>query len=169
MNYWGTSGGVTDLVMEEWDQLSPTWREAFELAWESLRAGSPPIGAVVVDGDGRIVSRGRSRRGETTAPDGQIGASYLAHAEINALIGLDQRLRSDHTLYTTLESCVLCAAATAMSHIGIVKFAGRDPIWSFLQDLPAEHPQLAVRWPHVDDARCPGRLEHLLHSWISPT
>jgi hypothetical protein len=37
-----------------------------------------------------------------------------------------------------------------MSHVGAVRFAGSDPVWRFLQDLPAEHPELAARWPKVE-------------------
>lgn len=50
------------MTVEEWNLLPLPWRGAFEQAWESFRAGSPPIGAVVADGDGRVISRGRSRK-----------------------------------------------------------------------------------------------------------
>lgn len=138
------------MTVEEWNLLTLPWRGAFEQAWESFRAGSPPIGAVVADGDGRVISRGRSRKGEPSGGSGYLAGSYLAHAEMNALIRLDERHRPEHTLYTTLEPCFLCAVATTMSHVGAVRFAGSDPVWRFLQDLPAEHPELAARWPKVE-------------------
>jgi tRNA(adenine34) deaminase len=136
---------LSEMTVEEWHLLSPPWRAAFEQAWESLTVGSPPIGAVVADYDGRVISRGRSRKGEPSDGGGYLAGSYLAHAEMNALIALDERHRPEHTLYTTLEPCFLCAAATTMSHVGAVRFAGSDPVWRFLQDLPAEHPELAAR------------------------
>jgi hypothetical protein len=34
----------------QWEGLPVGWREAFELAWAAMAAGSPPVGAVVVDG-----------------------------------------------------------------------------------------------------------------------
>jgi tRNA(Arg) A34 adenosine deaminase TadA len=71
-----------------WDEVAPAWREAFELAWQAYVAGSPPVGAVVVDGDGTVVARGRSRRAERHAPANQLAGSRLAHAELNALAAL---------------------------------------------------------------------------------
>jgi hypothetical protein len=51
----------------------------------------------------------------------------------------------DHALYVTLEPCFLCAAAITMSHVGSVWFAGSDPMWRFLEDLSAVHPELTRR------------------------
>ena len=58
---------VITVGAEGWTTLPMAWRVAFELAWESLLAGSPPVGAVVVGPNGEIVGRGRSRRAEATA------------------------------------------------------------------------------------------------------
>ncbi|MEX0666664.1 MAG: deaminase [Acidimicrobiia bacterium] len=130
--------------------LTPPWQEAFKLAWESLLAGSPPVGAVVMGTDGAIVARGRSRRSEPLAPPGQLAGSRLAHAEVNALAQLPVDGTRDHVLLVTLEPCFLCVAAAAMSHVRAVEFAGIDPIWRFLQDLPSTHPALQERWFAVD-------------------
>jgi tRNA(Arg) A34 adenosine deaminase TadA len=130
--------------------LSQPWREAFELAWEAFLAGSPPVGAVVVDTDAAIVARGRSRRSESFAPTGQLAGSRLSHAEVNALAQLPVDGTRDYTLLVTLEPCFLCVAAAAMSHVGSVEFAGSDPMWRFLQHLPATHPTLEERWFALD-------------------
>jgi hypothetical protein len=42
-----------------WSELRTPWRAAFEEAWTAYRAGSLPMGAVVVDRDGGILGRGR--------------------------------------------------------------------------------------------------------------
>src|SRR5439155_19114020 len=49
----------------------------------------------------------------------------------------------------TLEPCLLCSAAVAISHVPKVLFAGRDPVWSYLRTLPSADPRLTERWPHI--------------------
>ena len=70
-----------------WDRIGPIWRIAFEEAWAAYVAGTVPVGAVLVDVNGAIVSRGRNRIFDN-AVAGHIGGSRLAHAEVNALLGL---------------------------------------------------------------------------------
>lgn len=112
--------------MTRWDELEPPWRRAFELAWRAYRANTTPVGAVVVDGSGRVVSEGENARyaGAGVA----LAGSHIAHAEVVALGRLSsERSYPDHTLVTTLEPCLLCAGAAVMSNVGHVHFAGADP------------------------------------------
>ena len=67
--------------------LSEPERACLALAWEAMVAGTNPIGAVVVDGDGTIVASGRNAVYESSNA-GPLSASPLAHAEMNALFGL---------------------------------------------------------------------------------
>ena len=46
---------------DAWAELSLPWQIAFEEAWMSWVSGSAGVGSVVIDADGEIVSRGRSR------------------------------------------------------------------------------------------------------------
>jgi tRNA(Arg) A34 adenosine deaminase TadA len=111
-----------------WAALDEPWRVCFELAWEAYGAGTIPVGAALVDGEGAIVAAGRNRVYEGEAPAPQIARSLLAHAEVNTLIGLDpERRYEDHVLYSSLEPCVLCVGATVMATVGRVRFAGADP------------------------------------------
>jgi tRNA(Arg) A34 adenosine deaminase TadA len=111
--------------MSRWHELDPPWQRAFELAWEAYGRDTTPVGAVVVDGAGRIVAEGRNARHDDAAP---LGGSHIAHAEIAALAGLgSDRNYPDHVLVTTLEPCLLCAGAAVMSNVGTVRFAGVDP------------------------------------------
>lgn len=113
--------------MHGWDDLEPAWREAFQLAWEAFGAGTIPVGAVVTDADGGIIARGRNRMFDTSASPGQIFGSRVAHAEINALVGLGTARRYfDCTLWTTLEPCAQCIGAAWLSTIGKVVFAATD-------------------------------------------
>jgi tRNA(Arg) A34 adenosine deaminase TadA/predicted kinase len=100
------------------------------------------MGAVVVDRDGRIVGRGRNRIFEVAAelPETRcVFGHRLAHAEINALIGLDHTTTNvrECTLYVTLESCVLCVGAIRMVGLKDVRYVARDPIAGGLALLEA--------------------------------
>lgn len=148
--------------MTEWRAVEPAWRFAFELAWESHCAGSPAVGAVVVDAAGAVVARGRSRRGENDAVPNQLSGSRMAHAEINALAGLTVDHHHGLRLLVTLEPCLLCAAATAIGHVTQVEFAGEDPVWRYVQDLPLKEERLAERWPMIH-----GPVGGRLASWGS--
>jgi tRNA(adenine34) deaminase len=112
-----------------WDHLPVPWRACVELAWEAYGAGSLPIGAVVADAEGNVISRGRNRIHERSGADGYLFGHKLAHAELNALVTLDHdgHDKSSCTLYTTTEPCPLCVGAVRMSDVGGVRFAAREP------------------------------------------
>ncbi|MBV9493289.1 MAG: nucleoside deaminase [Acidobacteria bacterium] len=104
--------------------------EAFALAEEAAADGEIPIGAVVVDRDGRIIGRGRNRR-ESGDP--------LGHAEIYAIreaavaIG-DWRLEGT-TMCVTLEPCAMCAGALVNARVDRLVFAAFDPKAGFCGSL----------------------------------
>jgi tRNA(adenine34) deaminase len=111
-----------------WEMLSEPWRACVEQAWEAYRAGSLPIGAVVADAEGRILSAGRNRIHEGTGPPGTVFGRKLAHAELNSLLLLDgeENLRGC-VLYTTTEPCPLCVGAARMADVGGLRYASREP------------------------------------------
>lgn len=113
---------------EAWAALVEPWRESFQLSWEAYAANTIPVGAVVVDADGRIVSRGRNRIFEPDGPRGELANTWLAHAEVNALATLPPERYPEHVLYTALEPCFLCLGATLMSTVGTLRFAAYDPV-----------------------------------------
>jgi tRNA(adenine34) deaminase len=145
------------------DSLAEPWREVLLLGWETYDAGTIPVGAVVVDEEGAIASRGRNRIFDGPH-DGQLAGSRLAHAEINALLGLPaERHYLDWTLYSLLEPCYLCLGAAQAMRVGTVMYAARDA-WGGAhgrlqptEDL-AWHP-LAVEGPLDEEL---GRLGELL-------
>jgi tRNA(Arg) A34 adenosine deaminase TadA len=142
---------------QEWEGIGPAWREAFLQAWESYQAGSIAVGAVVVDESGVVVSRGRNRSGESATVPGVLAGTYLAHAELNALAALKPDDYWDYTLCTTLESCLLCMAATTHAHVGRVVYAARDPLWEGLDRLPELNAHVARRFHQRRHLDC-GRL-----------
>ena len=112
-----------------WESLSQPWQVCFEQAWAAYCAGSVPVGSIVTDSTGRILSRGRNRIFENEGGDGYLYGQTLAHAELNALITLDTRFIDHHTymLYTTTEPCPLCLGALYMSSVRELHYACRDP------------------------------------------
>ena len=112
-----------------WGSFNPIWQACIELAWEAYCAGSLPIGAVVADADGVILSRGRNRIHEPRKLDSNVSETNLAHAELNALIALPFKHSDRHTwvLYTTTEPCPMCLGALYMSGLRELHYAVRDP------------------------------------------
>jgi tRNA(Arg) A34 adenosine deaminase TadA len=129
------------------DHLPPPWRVALRLAWEAHCTGNIGVGAVLTDPAGRVVATGRNRVCDATAPPGRLRATYLAHAEIDALGQLPAGDYPQHTLWTTLEPCLLCLSAVVLSHVGTVRYAAPDPLWHGLDGLPQLNAQAARRWP----------------------
>lgn len=72
-----------------------------------------------------------SPAGETAsfdvARDGHIAGTRLAHAEVNALVGLSSAETYERmTIYTALEPCHLCLAAATSARIGRLRYAAVD-------------------------------------------
>ncbi len=103
---------------------------AFALAEEAASEGEIPVGAVIVDRDGKIIGQGRNRR-ESGDP--------LGHAELYAIreaaqsIG-DWRLEGT-TMFVTLEPCAMCAGALVNARVERLIFAAYDPKAGFCGSL----------------------------------
>lgn len=111
-----------------WKDLNKAWQETFGLAWESYKRNTIPIGAVIVDGKGNIIAKGRNRIFDIKSQNPLAGTN-MAHAEMTALLNLKldehPELRS-YCLYTTMEPCPMCFGTIVMSSIKNIKFAARD-------------------------------------------
>lgn len=127
--------------------LEPPWRIAFDCAWRSARSGSVPVGAVVTNAEGIVISTGRARSMEASGPAGILFNTTIAHAEINAIAALPPKGYPDHTIWVTLEPCLQCTGAIVVSRIGAVRFAGDDPLWAGIERLPDLNAFVASRWP----------------------
>ena len=97
-------------------------RRALELAAEAAAVSEIPVGAVVLDAEGRIVADGRNNREATGDP--------TAHAEFEALRAAAASVGSwnleGHTLVVTLEPCLMCAGAILQARITRVVFGAWD-------------------------------------------
>jgi tRNA(adenine34) deaminase len=121
-------------AIDAWNALSQPWQACLEEAWESWCDGSAGVGAVIVDGDGHIVSRGRNRRHDPRPRDGALAGTRLAHAEMCALAELPPGTCEHYTLYTTFEPCLMCAGAIMLARIPRVRYAAADPVFDGLHD-----------------------------------
>ncbi|WP_226531899.1 tRNA adenosine(34) deaminase TadA [Microbacterium paraoxydans] len=97
-------------------------QRALALADEAAAAAEIPVGAVVLDDEGRIIAEGRNTREATNDPTG--------HAEVEALRRAAASVGSwnleGHTLVVTLEPCIMCAGAILQARIGRVVFGAWD-------------------------------------------
>jgi tRNA(adenine34) deaminase len=129
-------------------------REALVEAEAAAAGADVPVGAVVLDGSGAVVGRGRNRRAAAGDP--------TAHAEIEAIraAGLsrgDWRL-DDCTLVVTLEPCTMCAGAVLAGRLRRVVYGARDPragaagsVWDLLHDSRLGEPVEVVSEILADD------------------
>ena len=97
-------------------------QQAISLAKEVKSSGDVPVGALIVNEAGEIVSFGKNKREKDSDP--------TAHAEIVAVRGAGEKLGSwrldDLTLVVTLEPCVMCAGAILQSRIKRLVFGAFD-------------------------------------------
>jgi Cytidine and deoxycytidylate deaminase zinc-binding region len=93
----------------------------------------------------------------------------MAHAEMNALALLRRDARERHTLYTTFEPCVMCAATIRMYRIPKVHYAAADPVWDGMHDLFSQLEPIARGLPERELLGGPwGAFAHLLHlTWLA--
>lgn len=96
--------------------------KAINLANKALEIGECPVGAIIIDKEGKIIGEGYNRREKDKSP--------TAHAEILAIEAAARHLGSwrlsDCTLYVTLEPCPMCAGAIINSRLKRVVYGAFD-------------------------------------------
>lgn len=98
-------------------------RLALAEATSAAGRGEVPVGAVVVDPDGRVLGCSGNRTIELADPAGH--AEILAMREAGRVLG-NYRL-TGCTVYATLEPCVMCAGAMVHARVGRLVFGAIDP------------------------------------------
>jgi tRNA(adenine34) deaminase len=97
-------------------------QQAISFAQEVTSSGDVPVGALIVNEAGEILSSGKNEREKDNDP--------TAHAEIVAIRKASEKLGSwrldDLTLIVTLEPCVMCAGAILQSRIKRLVFGAFD-------------------------------------------
>jgi len=97
-------------------------QQAISIAQEVKSSGDVPVGALIVNEAGEIVSFGKNEREKDSDP--------TAHAEIVAIRKASEKLGSwrldELTLVVTLEPCVMCAGAILQSCLKRLVFGAFD-------------------------------------------
>ena len=97
-------------------------QQVISLAQEVKSSGDVPVGALIVNDAGEILSSGKNEREKDNDP--------TAHAEILAIRRAGEKLGSwrldDLTLIVTLEPCVMCAGAILQSRLKRLVFGAFD-------------------------------------------
>jgi tRNA(adenine34) deaminase len=97
-------------------------QQAIVIAREVKFSGDVPVGALIVNEAGEILSSGKNEREKDNDP--------TAHAEIVAIRKTSEKLGSwrldDLTLIVTLEPCVMCAGAILQSRLKRLVFGAFD-------------------------------------------
>jgi tRNA(adenine34) deaminase len=117
-------------------------RQAIDVAHDAGTSDDVPIGALVVEADGKVLSTGHNRR--------EADADPTAHAEIVAMRSATRdrgEWRLDGcTLVVTLEPCTMCAGAIVLSRLDRVVFGAYDPkagavgsLWDVVRDRRLNH------------------------------
>ena len=118
-------------------------RVALERAkFGATASGDVPVGAVILNKDGAIISMGNNQRELLRDP--------LAHAEMVAIKAASRSFGSwrleECTLVVTLEPCAMCAGAIMQSRIPRVVFGAWDEkagavgsTWDLIRDPRALH------------------------------
>ena len=118
-------------------------REALEEARIGLQEGGLPIGSVLADRNGRIVSRGHNLRVQTGDP--------TAHAETVCIRNAGRRRDwTELTVVSTLSPCIMCTGSALLYRIPRVvigenrNFMGAEELFR----------QRGVELVVLDDAQC---------------
>ncbi|MDA1089432.1 MAG: nucleoside deaminase [Proteobacteria bacterium] len=101
----------------------PPMQLALDQARDAAGRGEVPVGAVIVDVDGKVIARAGNRT--------EADADPTAHAEMLAIRAAAAALGSPRLtncdLYVTLEPCAMCAAAIAHARLRRLYFGAYDP------------------------------------------
>ncbi|KPJ77249.1 MAG: hypothetical protein AMJ54_08690 [Deltaproteobacteria bacterium SG8_13] len=99
--------------------------QALVEAKKAGQAGEIPVGAVIVDSGGSILSSAHNR--VISLADPTAHAEILAIREAAANLGNYRLLNT--TLYATVEPCPMCAGAMVHARIQRLVFGAADPRW----------------------------------------
>ena len=125
--------------------------------------GDVPVGAVLVDGDGRLLAAAGNRVEADHDP--------TAHAEMLVLRAGTARLGAarltECDLYVTLEPCAMCAAAIALARLRRLYFGAYDPKRGAVEHGPRLFDQPATHHrPEIYGGIEEGRAGQLLRSFF---
>ena len=99
--------------------------QALKQAHKAYAKNEVPIGAVILNKDGKIIARAYNQveKKET----------QLAHAELQVLDKASKKMKrwrlNDLTLYVTLQPCMMCMGAAILSRVSRIVYAAKSPLF----------------------------------------
>ncbi len=142
-----------------WRTMRDLMAEALDEARRGLESGDLPVGAVLVNGEGSIVGRGRSRT-ETTR-------DFLAHGEMQAFadVSIGYPLnRRELILISTLEPCMMCFGAAMGARVDTIIYALEAPSnGGIARCRPMQSPGMIM--PRVVGGVCSAESRKLFEEW----
>lgn len=131
--------------------------------------GEVPVGAVLVDGEGRLLAAGGNRVEADHDP--------TAHAEMLVLrLGaarLGAKRLAECDLYVTLEPCAMCAAAIGLARLRRLYFGAYDPKSGAVEhgprlfDQPTTHHRPEI-YGGIEERRAGELLHAFFHTLRNP-
>lgn len=128
-------------------------RASLDQARKAAEEGEIPIGAVVVDPEGRIIGRGHNLTERL--------ADVTAHAEMQAITAAAATIGGKYlqgcSLYVTVEPCLMCAGAIAWAQISRIIIGCADEKRGYTAFCPRHpfHPKATVTYGVLaDECRC---------------
>ncbi len=112
------------MIINSLDHNDHSWnmQTALELAEQAYRMDEVPVGAIILDGDGKVIASAHNLKEATQDPCG--------HAEILAIRKAAESLNSwrllNCSMYVTLEPCVMCIGALLHARIKSLYFGAYD-------------------------------------------
>ena len=104
---------------------------AIEEAKKAGRMDEVPVGAVLVDESGEILSKGYNQTVRLADP--------TAHAEVLVLRQAAKKIHNyrllNTSLYVTVEPCIMCMGAVIHARVARVIFGADDPKWGALGSI----------------------------------
>jgi tRNA(adenine34) deaminase len=144
---------------------------ALDQARQAGAHGDVPIGALVVDADGRTLAADHNRREQLGDP--------TAHAEVLALRQAARARRGWRlegcTLVVTVEPCAMCAGASVLARVDRVVFAAFDDkagavgsLWDVVRDRRLNHRPEVVTGVLADECAAVLREFFDTHRGVDP-
>jgi tRNA(Arg) A34 adenosine deaminase TadA len=97
-------------------------------AWNSRISPSSRAACRSVPSSWRAAGKGSVRAYDPAGGADRLQRTPIAHAELNALAGIDTRTDlGDMTLWSSHRPCLMCAAACQFTGVGTVVFVAPDP------------------------------------------
>lgn len=129
-------------------------RQALDEARAAAGHADVPIGAVVLDAEGRVIAGAGNER--------ELLGDPTAHAEVLALRRASERLGGWRlegcTLVVTLEPCTMCAGALVLARVERLVFGAFDPkagavssLWDVVRDPRLNHRPAVVTGVLADE------------------